>query len=117
MTDEYTARVIEHYKIQGEITLELLQIARRLCPGDWVLQVLPTLAKGKEDKRVLAYEVTVTNGDDNVTACNENLGAAIAQLIYYMLNGSVFPLTGNGGYHYFPGDRGWIRKIDPKTKK
>lgn len=114
---DYRNRVIKHYEIQGEIALELLSVAQRLCPGTWVLQILPTLSPGEEKDHVLAYCVTVTNGDDNVTATNKNLGAAIAQLVFYLLNGSVFPLTGDGGYHYFPGDKGWIRQLSESEEK
>jgi hypothetical protein len=51
--------------------------------------------KGRIEKPV--YHVVAHNGDDNVTGRGNTLGAAAAQCIHYMLNGSVYPLTGNGG--------------------
>ena len=114
---EYSQQVIEHFKIQNEVALDLLGIAQRLCPGTWVLQVMMNFdyVKDKNPKKV--YLVCVTNGDDNVTTTNENLGAALAQLIYYLLNGSVFPLTGRGGMYLFPGDDGWIREPEKPTER
>ena len=61
------------------------------------------------------FQVSVSNGDDNVTTSNKNLGAAIAQLIYYLLNGSVFPLTGGGGKYVHPMDCGWVKKETNET--
>ena len=107
--DTYGNRVIKHYKIQNEVNLELLSLVQKLCPKSWVIQVLPNW----NEKKLKAFLVTVTNGDDNVTAVHENLGAALALLIHYLLDGSVFPLTRGDGKHLFPGDIGWSReKID-----
>lgn len=107
MQMDYGKRVLKHYEVQSGTALKLLEIAQGLCPGTWVLQILANLDQAN-GKHVLVYQVSVTNGDDNVTASNQNLGAALAQLIYYLLNGSVFPLTGDGGVYYHPADRGWI---------
>src|SRR4030067_1157880 len=96
-TNDYGKRLVKHYKIQNEIVLELLALVQKLCPKSWVIQILPTW----NEKREKAFLVTVTNGDDNVTAENNNLGAALALLIHYLLNGSIFPLTGGEGEHFF----------------
>jgi len=109
--DKYTENMIEHYKIQSEINVELLMILQRLCPGTWVMQIMANIEM-VNNRPQQVYLVTVTNGDDNVTATNKNLGAAISQVIYYLLNGSVFPLTGNMGMYIHPEDAGY-KKSEP----
>lgn len=109
--NEYASRVLKHYEIQNAVALELIQIAQLLCPGTWVLEVRAGL-NVENNKPECVFHVSVGNGDDNVTASNKNLGAALAQLIYYLLNGSVFPLTGGGGVYVHPEDLGYILKGD-----
>lgn len=109
MTNDYDARVVNHYKVQNEVTLDLLRTLQLICPGTWVLQIQSGLIFEEGCPRKV-FNVSVSNGDDNVTATNKNLGAAIAQVIYYLLNGSVFPLTGNGGQYVHPLDMGYVLK-------
>jgi hypothetical protein len=107
--DEYTAQVIKHFEIQNSVNLELLGIVQLLCPGTWVLEVRQNIQiVGNGHEKV--YCVSVSNGDDNVTTSNKNLGAALAHLIYYLLNGSVYPLTGNMGVYVHPIDLGYVLK-------
>jgi hypothetical protein len=106
--DKYTEQVINTYKATGEIAWDLLLIAKRLCPGDWVLQVEPGIDHENNKQRV--FHAMVSNGDDNVTGTGKSISSALAQLITYLLNGSVFPLTGNGGQYIHPLDRGFVKK-------
>jgi len=109
---EYGNRVIKHFKVQNGILWQLLKIAQELCPdGEWVFQFMayPDFIDGKVKNKFMAV---CTNGDDNVTAMAENPGAAVALLIHYLLDGSVFPLTGEGGRKFYPADRGWIKAPD-----
>ena len=114
MNDKYAERVLKHYKIQTEVLFELMKIAQRLCPdGEWVFQLLSHSEWSREEKiEQKKFMAVVTNGDDNVTAICANPGAAVALLVHYLLDGSVFPLTGNGGVKTFPGDNGWIKEIE-----
>ena len=100
MSDDYQKRVIDTYRAQTEKFWELLQIACYLAPGTWPIQILP-YAEGpdKHDRRFMAV---VSNGDDNVTAVAKTPGGAVALLIHYLLEGSVFPLTGEGGHYIVP---------------
>jgi hypothetical protein len=108
-TDDYAKRVIKHFQIQSDVNLELLGIVQLLCPGTWVLEVRQNIQiVGNGHEKV--YCVSVSNGDGNVTTSNKNLGAALAQLIYYLLNGSVYPLTGNMGAYIHPIDLGYVLK-------
>lgn len=107
--NEYASRVLKHYEVQNKVALELLQIAQLLCPGTWVLEVRAGVDFDSK-KHETVFHVSVSNGDDNVSTTNKNLGAAIAQLIYYLLNGSVFPLTGNMGQYIHPIDAGYVLK-------
>ena len=102
MSDEYQKRLNRHHQTVPEIEHQLLEIAQRLCPGGhWLLQIIASQEfvgegeNGRIYRRV--YHAIAHNGDDNVTATGKTVGAATAQLIYYLLNGSVFPLTGNAG--------------------
>lgn len=112
MSSEYGDRVLKHYKIQNEVLWDLMTIAQRLCPsGEWVFQMFATpeyneKSPMKFDKKFIAC---VTNGDDNVTAICKSPGGAVAKLIYHLLEGSVFPLTGNGGRKFYPADMGWTK--------
>ena len=108
MSDDYGKRVLAHYKVQADVLWDLMLIVQRLCPsGEWVFQMFAQ-QEFKDGKLVKKFMATCTNGDDNVTAINANPGAAVALLAHYLLDGAVFPLTGNGGIKYFPGDTGWI---------
>jgi len=107
--DKYTEQVIKHFQVQNDVNLELLSLAQLLCPGTWVLEVRQNIVVIKQMPEKV-YHVSVSNGDDNVTTMNKNLGAALAQLIYYLLNGSVFPLTGNMGVYVHPIDAGYVLK-------
>ena len=111
-TEDYSKRVLAHYQIQKDVLFELMMIAQRLCPGgEWVFQMFASPEYRPEEKLInKKFEAVVTNGDDNVTALADNPGAAVALLIHYLLNGSVFPLTGNNGKKFFPADTGWTRK-------
>ena len=116
--DDYGKRVIKHYKIQDDVLFDLMMIAQRLCPsGEWVFQMFAEPeydpANPKIPKKL--FMAVVTNGDDNVTAVCKTPGAAVALLIHYLLDGSVFPLTGNGGRKYHPADTGWTRVIETKN--
>ena len=103
MSDKYAKRIREHNKAVKEVEHQLMRIAQRLCPGGhWMLQVEAReeyIGTSDEGKRITkpVYHVVAHNGDDNVTGCGNTLGAAAAHCIYFMLNGSVYPLTGNGG--------------------
>lgn len=109
--DDYGKKVLEHYKIQNSVLFDLMLVAQRLCPdGEWVFQMFARFVIVNE-KPVKKFHAVVTNGDDNVTAISENPAAAVALLIHYLLDGSVFPLTGNGGVKFFPADQGWIRPV------
>jgi len=104
--DDYAKRILGHYSAVDITTWDLLIVAKRLCPGDWVLQIEPNLDQ-KTQKHV--YLAVVSNGDDNVTGSGETVAAALADLINYLLHGCVFPLAGNGGQYVHPSDRGWIK--------
>jgi hypothetical protein len=103
MLDEYQKRIHKHNDAVREVEHELMRIAQRLCPGGhWMLQVEARweyIGKDGDGKRIEkpVYQVFAHNGDDSVTAQGKTLGAAAALLIHYFLNGSVYPLTGNGG--------------------
>lgn len=103
--DDYSRRVLEHYSAIEKTAWDLLIVAKRLCPGDWVLQIEPNINEAHKH----IYLAVVGNGDDNVTGSGETIAAALADLINYLLHGSVFPLTGNGGQYIHPADRGWIK--------
>jgi hypothetical protein len=113
--DEYTKQVIKHFEIQNDVNLELLSILQVLCPGSWIMEVRQNI-QVINNMPVKIYQVCVTNGDDNVTATNKILGAALAQCIYYLLNGSVFPLTGNMGVYVHPTDLGYVLKENENEK-
>lgn len=116
MSDDYGKRVIAHYKIQADVLWDLMSIAQRLCPsGEWVFQMFAQ-QEFKDGRLVKKFMATCTNGDDNVTAVCSTPGAAVALLIHYLLDGAVFPLTGNGGIKYFPGDTGWIMKEEDDSE-
>jgi len=115
MSEEYSERVLKHYKIQNDILFDLMMIAQRLCPGgEWVFQLFASPEMNESGKLKKSFLAAITNGDDNVTAICENPGAAVAKLISYMLEGSVFPLTGNGGRKFYPGDMDWIKRPEGK---
>lgn len=101
--DEYAKRCRAHRKAVKEVEHELMRIAQRLCPGGhWMLQVdarMEYLGKNDEGKRIEKpiYQVQAHNGDDNVTGRGNTLGSAAALLIHYLLDGAVYPLTGNAG--------------------
>jgi hypothetical protein len=112
MTDNYGKRLINHYKIQSKTLWTLISTVQSLCPdGEWVFQFL-TQVERRNDKLVNLFLATITNGDDNVTCIDESPTGAVAGLLYHMLKGqgNPFPLTGNGGIKYYPGDNGWIRE-------
>ena len=110
MADEYRKRLERHYDAIEKSTWELLVVAKRLCPGDWVLQIEPSV-EGQDQKRI--FLAVVSNGDDNVTGTGKTIAAALASLIDYLLKGSVFPLGGSGGQYIHPADRGWVK---PESK-
>src|SRR5574343_941116 len=101
---DYSERIIGHYKVVDGVTWELLYVAQRLCPGEWVLQIETNLDPKTKQHIFLAV---VSNGDDNVTGAGDTISAALADLILYLLRGSVFPLGGGGGRYIHPADRGW----------
>lgn len=111
MSSEYGKRVIKHYKVQNDVLWNLMLIAQELCPdGEWVFQMFAHPDYNPETQKVKhKFMAVVTNGDDNVTAVGDNPGAAVALLVHYLLSGSVFPLTGEGGRKFYPADRGWVR--------
>jgi len=112
-SDNYSKRVLKHYKIQNEVLYDLMIIAQRLCPdGEWVFQMFAYPDRQDNGEIKKSFMAVVTNGDDNVTAITDNPGASVAKLIFHLLSGSVFPLTGEGGRKFYPADRGWIRKLD-----
>jgi len=106
--DDYSRRILEHYSVIEKTAWDLLIVAKRLCPGDWVLQIEPSIQLDKTKKHI--YLAVVSNGDDNVTGSGETIAAALAELINYLLHGNVFPLAGNGGQYIYPADRGWIKQ-------
>lgn len=110
MVDEYRKRLVRHYESVDQSTWELLFVAKRLCPGDWVLQIEPSL-EGVDQNRI--FLAVVSNGDDNVTGTGKTIAAALASLIDYLLKGSVFPLGGCGGQYIHPADKGWVK---PESK-
>ena len=107
MSDDYQKRLLAHSEAVSAVTWDLLVVAKQLCPGDWVLQIEPNLDT-ETQKRV--YLAVVHNGDDNVTGTGITIAAALADLINYLLHGSVFPLAGNGGQYVHPADRGWVKE-------
>ena len=114
MNDDYGNRVLKHYKIQQDVLFDLMMIAQMLCPGgEWVFQMF-AYPEQKDRKIIKSYMAVVTNGDDNVTAVCSNPGAAVAKLIFHLLDGSVFPLTGDGGRKFYPADRGWVKSLEAK---
>ena len=109
MNNDYGKRVLKHYKIQEDVLWDLMLIVQSLCPGgEWVFQVFAHQEFDETTSRVKKKFMAIcTNGDDNVTAIGNTPGAAVALLAHYLLDGYVFPLTGNGGRKTFPGDTGW----------
>ena len=104
---DYCKRIQAHTKAIEDVTWELLGIAERLCPGEWVLQINRNIDNNQE--RV--FIAVVSNGDDNVTGKGKTIAAALADLVNYLLHGSVYPLTGNNnGMYIHPSDRGWVKK-------
>lgn len=118
MSDDYGKRVLNHYKIQDDVLWDLMLIAQRLCPsGEWVFQMFAHQEFDPESKQLIKKFMAVcTNGDDNVTAVCDTPGAAVALLVHYLLSGSVFPLTGNGGRKFFPADTGWKIAHESETE-
>lgn len=107
MNDTYFKRIQAHNKAIDDITWELLGMAERLCPGEWVLQIFRNMDNNQE--RI--FIASVSNGDDNVTGKGKTIAAALADLINYLLHGSVYPLAGgNNGMYIYPSDRGWVKK-------
>ncbi len=113
MKTEYKDRVFRHYEAIEKSTWYLLTIAQMLCPGDWVLQIEPNI---DQKTKKFIYLAVVSNGDDNVTGTGETIAGAIANLIDYLLHGSVFPLAGNGGRYIYPADRGWVKPPQEDVK-
>ena len=111
MNTDYSKQVMEHYKAVESVAWDLLIVAKRLCPGDWVLQIEPNLSNDQKHEHI--YLAVVSNGDDNVAGSGKTIAEALAQLIYYMLQGHVFPLTGNGGQYLHPLDRGYELEVNP----
>jgi hypothetical protein len=114
MIDEYQKRINAHHKAVARAEHELFQLAQLLCPGNWTFHIIASkeyLGMGDHGMRIddPVYYAVVTNGDDNVTAKGKTVPAAVALLVHYLLNGSVFPLTGNGGR--FNLDH-WEKKIE-----
>jgi len=115
MVDEYRERIGKHHRAVAKSEHELFQMAQRLCPGDWVFHVIAsTEYQGMDDSGARiddpVYYAIVTNGDDNVTAEGKNVAAAVALLVHYLLDGSVFPLTGDNGGRFNLSH--WERKIE-----
>jgi len=108
---DYNKRIQAHNKAIGDVTWELLRIAERLCPGEWVLQISGNMDNNYE--RI--FTAVVSNGDDNVTGKGKTIAAALADLVNYLLHGSVYPLSGgNNGMYIHPSDRGWVKEVDDK---
>ena len=105
MIDEYRASLFKHADVVEKATWDLLVVAKRLSPGYWVLEISPNF----DDKKNRIYCASVSNGDDNVTGTGSTIAAALADLINYLLHGSVFPLGGNGGQYCHPSDIGWVK--------
>jgi hypothetical protein len=93
--DDYGKRVRETHKLQTDMLWDLLLMAQKICPGTWVLQILVDLDEHQQH----IFRAVVTNGDDNITTQGKTPGSAIAKLIHHLLDGAVFPLTGNMGYY------------------
>lgn len=114
MVDDYQKRVnqtaIETEKAQGE----LMEMAQRLAPDYWVLQYTFNSWNPNPRERYTAY---VTNGDDNVTAHGKTLNGAIARLIAALLDGGVFPLTGQGGRYVAHQDRPYVQDRERKERE
>jgi hypothetical protein len=105
-------RIQKHTEAIEAVTWDLLAIAMRLCPGEWVLQIEISF----DDKKQRSYIAVVHNGDDNVTGKGKTIAAALADLINYLLHGAVIPLAGgNNGRYVHPADRGWIK--DPSETR
>lgn len=103
-----------HRNLVDKATFELVQMAERLCPGgEWVFQIfthVEYVRDVKEPRR--SWMAVYTNGDDNVTALGKNIGAAVALLVHYALDGALIPLgSGNGGRKIFPADNGWTKLL------
>lgn len=111
MKTEYKDRILCHHESIEKSTWYLLIVAEMLCPGDWVLQIEPD-TDPKTQKHI--YLAVVSNGDDNVAGTGETIACALANLIDYLLHGSVFPLAGNGGRYIHPADRGWVKPPQEK---
>lgn len=107
MTDEYQKQVWHHNQEVVKAQGELMELAQRLSPGYWVLQYTYNSFNPKQEERYTAY---VTNGDDNVTAHGRTLGGAIARLIGHLLDGGVFPLTGQYGRYIAEQDRAYVQE-------
>ena len=119
MSDDYGKRLLNHYRVQNDVLWQLMMVAQKLCPsGEWVFQIFAHQRTPTDNNPLSGrqFEATFTNGDDNITVLADNPGAAVAKLIYHALDGSVFPLTGNGGRKFFPGDTGWIRVEDSREQ-
>ena len=112
MNKEYAACLLKHEDVVEKSTWDLLIVAQRLSPGDWVLQITPNFDNNK--KRI--YCASVSNGDDNVTGRGPTIAAALSELINYLLHGSVYPLGGNGGQYVHPADRGWVLKSEASNE-
>ena len=115
MGDKYQKTLNRHHEVVPEMEHQLLEIAQRLCPGGhWLLQVTAYREYVCSDKFGIRierrlYHACAHNGDDNVTGVGKTVGAACADLIHHLLNGAVFPLTGNAGHF----DRGaWEGDIE-----
>lgn len=98
----YGDRVNKTLHAQVDTFWELLQIAQYLAPGTWPLQVL-TQIEGPE-KYQRRFMAVVSNGDDNVSGTAKTPGGAVALLISKLLDGAVFPLTGDYGGAYVKPD-------------
>lgn len=107
MSDKYSSdRMLKHADVIEKSAWDLLVVASRLCPGEWVLEISPHF----DDKNNRTYCASVSNGDDNVTGSGSTISAALADMINYLLHGSVFPLGGSGGRYIHPADRGWVKQ-------
>lgn len=110
MNEDYGKRLLAHEHAVNAVAWDLLNVAQRLCPGTWVLQITTNIDTKTNEHIFLA---SVSNGDDNVTGQGKTISAALAELINYLLKGSVFPLAGgNSGQYIHPSDWGWVRETE-----
>jgi hypothetical protein len=108
MNENYCKRIQAHNKAIDDVTWELLGIAERLCPGEWVLQISRNMDMNTHERLYTAF---VSNGDDNITGHGKTIAAALSDLINYLIQGSLYPLAGgNNGMYIHPSDRGWVKK-------